>query len=75
MSCDDLLSSELFSEICDMLLIRVQERWQVSAARLITPEFLFRVISGVEPVNSVDKLYLCWCVISGMIGVTASDHS
>ena len=33
--CDDSLASECFSEGCDIASFRVQERWQVSAARIV----------------------------------------
>ena len=34
-SCDDFLASVMCSEGCDIASFRVQERWQVSAARIV----------------------------------------
>ena len=34
-SCDDCLASEICSKGCDIAAFRVQECWQVSAARMV----------------------------------------
>ena len=39
-SCDDFLVLECFSEGCDMASFRVQELWQVSAARIVPLSFV-----------------------------------
>ena len=38
--CDDFLAMELCSEGCDIASFRVQERWQVSAARIVPLSFV-----------------------------------
>ena len=50
-SCDDWSSSELCSKMCDMLLFRVQERWQVSAARLYPRIFVLVEFQIRDAVN------------------------
>ena len=65
---------ELYSKELDIVSSRVQECWQVSAVHRVPLGFVL-VVSSVSVINKGLKLHWCRHIISGIPGVTSSDHS
>ena len=55
--CDDNLAMECCSEGCDIASFRVQERWQVSAACIVSLSFVPGKFQKKDAVKDKGKLY------------------
>ena len=56
-SCDDCVATESCSEGCDIASFRVQERWQVSAACIVSLSFVPGKFRKKDAVKDKGKLY------------------
>ena len=55
--CDDFLALECGSECCDIASFRVQEHWQVSAARIVPLSFVLNEFRIRMLLKIREKLY------------------